>query len=152
MIVVELNRKDYHRLKHLKRELWKMSNAETFEEWQSFKKYQCREPYRADVVEQEITALMRGDVKRAHAIRTRRERSAQALRTFWAEQNLPKMRRTPAYHSWFVLALLWIILFAALIGELGLHAGLWANAYSSVWAIVAGHFALQVNQTLRAIR
>jgi hypothetical protein len=151
VIPQNLDRQDRKRLRQLIAELSKMSGAETFEEWQAFKKYHCREPHRADVVEQEITALMRGDVKRAHAIRTRRERSAQALRTFWAEQNLPRMRRTPAYHSWFVLALLWVMLFAALIGELGLHAGVWASAYSNAWAIVAGHFALQVNQTLRAI-
>lgn len=86
VIPQNLDRQDRKRLRQLIAELSKMSGAETFEEWQAFKKYHCREPHRADVVEQEITALMRGDVKRAHDIRAHREESEIALNAFWAEK------------------------------------------------------------------
>jgi hypothetical protein len=107
---VQLNRQDRRRLTQLKRELWKMSGAQTFDEWQRYKSYRCHDPYHADIVEQEIAALMRGDVQRAHAIRTKRESTWRAVKAFWVQQNLPSTRWAPNYRSWLVTCVLLLVM------------------------------------------
>jgi hypothetical protein len=122
-----------------------MSGAQTFDEWQRYKSYRCHDPYHADIVEQEIAALMRGDVQRAHAIRTKRESTWRAVKAFWVQQNLPSIRWAPNYRSWLVACVLLLVMLMLLGLVMMVQAQTYPHFSSSALAIP------QVRQVLQTV-